>query len=232
MSSQILVVDDDRFLLDNIRQLLVSNGYGVATASSGEEALRVAAEHLPDLVLLDINLPDMDGITICRRLRSKWKFPVIMLTAKSDAIDKVIGLEVGADDYLTKPFEPSELVARVRAQLRRTQEYAPDMHAPNRIEIGGLVIDHELHDASVDGKQVGLTHKEFELLAHLAANAGRVLTRDSLFERNWGYDIAFSSNSLDVHIYRIRKKIEPDPEHPRYLHTLKGYGYRLEDQRS
>jgi len=180
--------------------------------------------------VLDISLPDFDGITLCRRLRSTHHFPIIMLTARSDSMEKVIGLEVGADDYLTKPFEPAELIARVRAHLRRAQEYTTPLNAveSSKTVLKGLVIDHEARDAFVEGQPAKLTKREFELLAHLAANVGRVVTRDSLFEHNWGFDIEFSSNSLDVHIYRLRKKIEPDIEHPRYIHTLRGYGYKLE----
>jgi DNA-binding response OmpR family regulator len=228
MSTRILVVDDDRFLLENLKRLLAKNGYDVSIASSAEEALRSVAEAPPDLTILDVGLPDADGISVCRRIRGKWKFPVLMLTARSDAMDKVIGLEVGADDYLTKPFEPSELIARVRALLRRANEYAPEEAKEEKIEVGALIVDHQARDAFFEGKALGLTNREFELLAHLAANAGRVLTRESLFQRNWGYDISFNSNSLDVYIYRLRKKIEPDPERPQYLHTYKGYGYKLE----
>lgn len=222
-------MDDDRFLLENVARLLTGQGYDVQTASNGEDAIRAVAKSPPDLAVLDISLPDFDGITLCRRLRAHHHFPILMLTARTDAMDKVIGLEVGADDYLTKPFEPAELIARVRAHLRRSREYgtAPAASA-DKSAFGGLVVDHELRDAYVDGRPAHLTKREFELLAHLAANAGRVVTRDSLFAHNWGFDIEFSSNSLDVHIYRLRKKIEADPDHPRYIHTLRGYGYKLE----
>jgi two-component system alkaline phosphatase synthesis response regulator PhoP len=153
-----------------------------------------------------------------------------MLTARSDSMDKVIGLEVGADDYLTKPFEPAELVARVRAHLRRATEYQPEVAAvAETTSVGDLVIDHQSRTARIGGDAIELTNKEFELLALLARNAGRVLTREALFESVWGYELDFNSNSLDVYMYRLRKKIEPDPDHPRYLHTLKGYGYRLGD---
>jgi DNA-binding response OmpR family regulator len=230
VSAQLLVVDDDRFLLENVSRLLRGQGYEVESASNGEDAIRAVLRRRPDLVVLDISLPDFDGITLCRRLRASQRFPIIMLTARTDAMDKVIGLEVGADDYLTKPFDPSELIARIRAQLRRAGEYAaaPAPPSEHRTVLGGLVIDHDARDAFVDGRPAGLTKREFELLAHLAENAGRVVTRDSLFEHNWGFEIEFSSNSLDVHIYRLRKKIEPDLDHPRYIHTLRGYGYKLE----
>jgi DNA-binding response OmpR family regulator len=228
MSARLLLVDDDRFLLDNVKRLLAAQGYQVRTASSAEDAFSKVAEEPPDLMVLDVGLPDSDGVSLCRRIRAKWRFPVIMLTARSDAIDKVIGLEVGADDYLTKPFEPAELVARVRALLRRSQEYqAAAETSPGSTSVGELVIDHDSRQALVAGTPVSLTNKEFELLALLAKNAGRVLTRETLFETVWGYEMDFNSNSLDVYMYRLRKKIESDPENPRFLHTLKGYGYRL-----
>jgi DNA-binding response OmpR family regulator len=227
MSARLLLVDDDRFLLDNVKRLLSAQGYEVRTASSAEDAFRKVAEEPPDLMVLDVGLPDSDGVSLCRRIRAKWRFPVIMLTARSDALDKVIGLEVGADDYLTKPFEPAELVARVRAQLRRSQEYQATDASPGPLTIGALEIDHDSRHARVDGRTVSLTNKEFELLALLAKNAGRVLTREVLFETVWGYEMDFNSNSLDVYMYRLRKKLESDPDNPRYLHTLKGYGYRL-----
>lgn len=226
MNAHILAVDDDRFLLENVERLLQMNGFDVTTASSSEEALRALEKRKPDLAVLDVSLPDFDGITLCRRIRAEHRFPIIMLTARSEAMDKVIGLEVGADDYLTKPFEPSELIARVRAQLRRSTEYAG---APvrDKIKIQDLEIDFESREVHIDGRLVELTKREYELLAHLARNAGRVISRESLFERNWGFDIEFSSNSLDVHIYRLRKKIEPDADHPIYVQTVRGYGYRI-----
>lgn len=226
MTARILAVDDDRFLLENVARLLELQGFEVDTASSGEEALRCVQRRQPDLAILDVSLPDFDGITLCRRLRTSHRFPILMLTARSEAVDKVIGLEVGADDYLTKPFEPAELTARVRAQLRRATEYATAA-TKGRIHVGGLEIDQDNRQVSVDGNPVDLTKKEFELLAHLAVNAGRVISRESLFERNWGFDIEFSSNSLDVHIYRLRKKIEADPDHPVYIQTVRGFGYRI-----
>jgi DNA-binding response OmpR family regulator len=149
-----------------------------------------------------------------------------MLTAKSDSTSKVIGLEIGADDYLTKPFDPSELIARIRALLRRATEYGPI--SSEKLIVGELVIDLSARQV-ISKRPIELTLKEFELLAHLAKNLGRVVTRSALFEHSWGYDLSFDSNSLDVHIYRLRRKIEPDPSKPRYLHTVKGYGYKLAD---
>ena len=225
--SKVLVVDDDRFLLDNLRKLLEREGYRVEAVASGEEALTAMVREPSDLVLLDLGLPGIDGIATCRRLRGKWHTPVIMLTSRGDSIDKVIGLEVGADDYLTKPFEPKELMARVRAQLRRSREYKADPEKSKAMTIGDLTIDFQKRDVLVFGQPADLTNREFELVAYLAKNLGRAIARDQLFETVWGYDLDFNSNSLDVYIYRIRKRIEQDPAKPRYLHTMRGFGYKM-----
>lgn len=225
--SKVLVVDDDRFLLENLRKLLEREGYSVEAVPTGEEALAAMNRDQSDLIVLDLGLPGIDGITTCRRLRSKWHTPVIMLTSKGDAIDKVIGLEVGADDYLTKPFEPSELVARVRAQLRRNHEYKAEVEQEDAIRVGDLVVDFERRDVVVAGKPVDLTNREFELVAYLSKNLNRAISRDQLFETVWGYDLDFNSNSLDVYIYRIRQRIEDDPAKPKYLQTMRGFGYKM-----
>lgn len=229
MSANLLVVDDDRFLLENLRKLLAKQGYGVRTASSGAEGFAMVAEQAPDLLVLDLGLPDTDGVSLCRQLRAKWKFPILMLTARADAMDKVIGLEVGADDYLTKPFEPSELVARVRAQLRRTQEYRDAPTGPAQIEVGPLVLDLESRSVEVGGNPVSLTAREFDLLAYLAKNVGRALSRDTIFESVWGFDPEFNSNSLDVFVYRLRLKIEGAAKR-KLLHTVRGFGYKLDPE--
>ncbi|CAN5543822.1 response regulator YycF [soil metagenome] len=228
MSAKILLVDDDRFLNGSIAKLLTSEGYVTRSAFTAEEGYAMVESEAPDLAILDVGLGEQDGYGLCRRIRTKWTFPILMLTARADLVDKVIGLEVGADDYLTKPFQSSEFVARVRALLRRSQQYVTPVAQTSDLKIGNLVIDPDRRDASVDGKWLGLKNKEFELLSHMAANQGRVLSREALFSYNWGYDISFNSNSLDVYIYRLRKKIESDPEKPVYLHTLRGYGYKLE----
>lgn len=228
MPDQLLIVDDDRFLLENLKRLLTREGYGVQTATSGEEALERISIEPCDLMILDLGLPGADGLSTCRRLRGKHNFPVIMLTARSDAMDKVVGLEVGADDYLTKPFEPVELIARVRAHLRRTRDYTRNEHADEKpLSIGDLLIDFQKRDVFVDGKPSEMTTREFELVAHLARNLDKVVAREALFERVWGYDMSFNSNSLEVYVYRIRKKIEQDPNNPRYLKTVRGFGYSL-----
>lgn len=228
MAEKVLIVDDDRFLLENLKRLLQREGYAVTAATSGEDALEYIAVEPCDLMILDLGLPGADGLSTCRRLRGKHNFPVIMLTARSDAMDKVIGLEVGADDYLTKPFEPIELLARVRAHLRRSRDYqrTEDVAEPN-ISVGNLLVDFEKRDVFLGGKPVELTTREFELVGHLARNLGRVVPRESLFERVWGYDMSFNSNSLEVYVYRIRKKIEADPNNPRHMKTVRGFGYSL-----
>ena len=226
MSARVLLVDDDRFLLENVSRLLREQGFEVRTASDGAEAKRTVEEFRPEMAVLDVGLPDTDGMTLCRELRQEWRFPILMLTALGESGEKIQGLEAGADDYLTKPFDPGELVARVRAQLRRTQEYAT---GAGKVILGGLSVDPVAREASVEGRPLDLTNKEFALLAHLAQNVGRVVSREDLFSHSWGFDISFGSNSLDVYIYRLRKKLEASPDRPRYLHTIKGYGYKLED---
>lgn len=225
---KLLLVDDDRFLLDSLKRALVAEGYEVSTVNTGEEALCFLSDQDVDLVILDVGLPGIDGITTCRRIRAKITTPIIMLTARTDALDKVVGLEVGADDYLTKPFELSELAARVRAQLRRATEYGSQPQRGNeKITVGNLTIDGDLRDVLVDGVALQLTTKEFELVAYLAKNLNRAVSRDSLFEEVWGYDSDFNTNSLDVYMHRVRKKIEQDSNNPQYLHTMRGYGYKM-----
>lgn len=226
MNGRVLLVDDDRFLLENVARLMTQNGYEVRTAGDGAEARRAVEEFLPEIAILDVGLPDTDGLTLCRELRRDWRFPIIMLTALGESGEKIQGLEAGADDYLTKPFDSGELLARVRANLRRVQEYTSPS---GMIVLGGLVIDPTGRDVTVDGRSVDLTNKEFALLAHLATQSGRVVSREDLFSHSWGFDISFGSNSLDVYMYRLRRKIEVSPDRPRYLHTVKGYGYKLED---
>ena len=227
MSGRILLVDDDRFLLENVAKLLRHQEFEVQTASDGAEAVRMVGSFLPELAVLDVGLPDTDGMTLCRELRRDHRFPIIMLTALGESGEKIQGLDAGADDYLTKPFDPGELLARIRAQLRRSQEYAS---SANRITVGELVIDTMERTTTIGGSPVELTNKEFALLAHLAQNMGSVVSREDLFSHSWGFDISFGSNSLDVYIYRLRRKIEASADRPRYLHTIKGFGYKLTDR--
>lgn len=229
MAARLLLVDDDRFLLESMKRYLSGHGFEVALAPTAEDGMSQVAEQQPDLLVLDLGLPGIDGVSFCRRIRAKWRFPVIMLTARSDSMDKVIGLEVGADDYLTKPFEPVELLARIRAQLRRATEYGDaETPATELIQVGELGVDLERRAVTIAGRAIPLTSKEFDLVAYLAQNAGRVLERDFLFEKVWGYESEFNTNSLDVIMYRLRKKLEPDATSSKYLHTVRGYGYKLE----
>ena len=227
MSGRLLLVDDDRFILNALARLLGTQGYHCTMAASGSEALLLLDKEPFDLVLLDINLPDMDGVSICRRLRARHQFPVIMVTARDSASDKVIGLEVGADDYVTKPFEPNEVLARVRAQLRRAREYSIVEGRDDKIVVGRLVVDMSAHEAFVADRPANLTPKEFELLSVLARNQGKAMARDFLFEQIWGYDAELGVKALAVCVRRLRMKIEEDPDDPRYLLTVRGFGYKL-----
>lgn len=223
----ILLVDDDRFLQGTLKRVLADGGYDVRTVGSAEDGLRAIVDREPDLLILDLTLPGVDGISFCRQIRGKWRFPVLMLTARTDSMDKVIGLEVGADDYLTKPFEPAELLARVRAQLRRTQEYMARNDVSTSVEAGPIVIDVTSRTASVSGNPVELTAKEFDLLTYFVRNAGKALSRETLFEKVWGFEIEFNSNSLDVFVYRLRQKLEKEGGLGKCLQTVRGYGYKL-----
>lgn len=228
MNAKILIVDDDPFLAENISRLLSLQGYSCSVAHSAEAALKSLINGDFSLMILDLGLPDGDGFNLCRQARLKWTLPILMLTARSDAMDKVVGLEVGADDYLTKPFDPKELAARVRALLRRANEYQAPAPTAHPTRVGDLEIDQDRRDALVAGKPAGLTNREFELLVFLMKHANKALERDWVFEQVWGFDSEFSSNSLDVYVYRLRKKIEQDPYNPRYLITLRGYGYKFQ----
>ena len=230
MSGKLLLVDDDRLVLNPLSRLLGLHGYQCTTAVTGAEALRLLdTEEVFDLLILDIGLPDMDGVTVCRRVRAKHSLPIMMLTARDSSSDKIVGLEVGADDYVTKPFEPQEILARVRAHLRRTREYDAGPSAEHKIVLGRVVVDHDLHDAVVDGVPVHLTAREFDLLYLLARNRDRALSRDRIFEEIWGYDAELGAKALAVCVRRLRCKIEADPDNPVYLHTVRGYGYKLSD---
>jgi DNA-binding response OmpR family regulator len=225
----ILVVDDEQRLRDLVRDYLAREGFTVLTAADGLTALDLARQHAPDVVVLDLMLPGLDGLEVCRRLRSFSDAYVIMLTAKAEEIDRIVGLEVGADDYLTKPFSPRELIARVRAMLRRPRAGSasamPDTPPPQRF--GDLVIDHGRHEVILVGTVVPLTTLEYALLTALAAHPGRVFTRDQLLERVWGSDYFGDDHVVDVHIANLRKKLGDDPSMPRYIETVRGAGYRF-----
>jgi DNA-binding response OmpR family regulator len=227
MPSKLLIIDDDRFILHAVGEFLKGEGYLVTTAESVQGAIDALNQDAFDLILLDVMLPDGDGFTCCRRIRARWQTPIIMLTAKGETADKVVGLEMGADDYVVKPFEPRELIARVRAQLRRAQEFSRPQAQDEKITLGDLVVDVTLHDAVVAGQPADLTHKEFELLHLLARHAGKALQKDWIFEQVWGYDAELGGKTLAVYVRRLRSKIEADPNHPCYLLTVRGFGYKL-----
>ncbi|GAB3689836.1 response regulator [Angustibacter aerolatus] len=223
---RILVVEDEESFSDPLSYLLRKEGYDVAVAPTGPIALEEFDRSGADLVLLDLMLPGLSGTEVCRQLRNRSNVPVIMLTAKDSEIDKVVGLELGADDYVTKPYSSRELLARVKAVLRRRAE--PDDLVPASLEAGPVRMDVDRHVVTVQGEQVPLPLKEFELLELLMRNAGRVLTRMQLIDRVWGSDYVGDTKTLDVHVKRLRAKIEADPGNPTLLTTVRGLGYKLE----
>jgi two-component system response regulator RegX3 len=224
--TRILVVEDEESFRDALSYMLTKEGFEVELADSGPAALELFDRHGADLVLLDLMLPGLSGTEVCRALRARSSVPVIMLTAKDSEVDKVVGLELGADDYVTKPYSTRELVARIRAVLRRRGE--PEDLVPATIEAGPVRMDVERHVVSVDGAQVPFPLKEFELLEMLLRNAGRVLTRGQLIDRVWGSDYVGDTKTLDVHVKRLRAKVEPDPASPRHIVTVRGLGYKFE----
>jgi two-component system, OmpR family, response regulator RegX3 len=224
--TRILVVEDEESFSDALSYMLRKEGFEVAVASTGPYALEEFDRTGADLVLLDLMLPGLSGTEVCRQLRSRSNVPVIMLTAKDGEIDKVVGLELGADDYVTKPYHTRELVARIRAVLRRNGE--PEELLPAALEAGPVRMDVDRHVVTVAGVQTSLPLKEFELLEVLLRNAGRVLTRIQLIDRIWGADYVGDTKTLDVHVKRLRSKIEPDPSSPRHLVTVRGLGYKYE----
>ncbi|MDY6055190.1 response regulator transcription factor [Micrococcus sp.] len=224
--SRILIVEDEESFSDPLSYLLTKEGFEVEVAADGNTALEEFERSGADLILLDLMLPGMSGTEVCRQVRQRSNVPVIMLTAKDSEIDKVVGLELGADDYVTKPYSSRELVARVRAVLRRRGE--PEELVSSTVAAGPVRMDVERHVVSVEGEQVALPLKEFELLEMLLRNAGRVLTRGQLIDRVWGSDYVGDTKTLDVHVKRLRSKIEPDPSSPRYIVTVRGLGYKFE----
>jgi two-component system, OmpR family, response regulator RegX3 len=224
--SRILVVEDEESYSDPLSYLLRREGYEVAVAETGPAALAQFDKNGADLVLLDLMLPGLSGVDVCRQLRQRSTVPVIMLTAKDSEIDKVVGLEIGADDYVTKPYSSRELLARIKAVLRRLAE--PEELLPATLEAGPVRMDVERHTVTVGGRATSLPLKEFELLEILLRNAGRVLTRMQLIDRVWGSDYVGDTKTLDVHVKRLRAKIEPDPANPRYIVTVRGLGYKFE----
>jgi two-component system response regulator RegX3 len=223
--TRVLVVEDEDSYSDALAYVLRKEGFEVAVAQTGPDALSDFERHGADIVLLDLMLPGLPGTEVCRQLRQTSNVPVIMVSAKDAEVDKVVGLELGADDYVTKPYSPRELVARIRAVLRRGHDADA---APTTLESGRVRMDVERHVVSVNGDDVRLPLKEFELLEMFLRNSGRVLTRGQLIDRVWGADYVGDTKTLDVHVKRLRAKIEPDPANPRYLVTVRGLGYKYE----
>lgn len=223
--SVVLIVEDEESYREALEYMLTKEGFDVLTAADGNEGLALFDRQGADIVLLDVMMPGLSGTEVCRRLRAKSSVPIIMVTARDDEIDKVVGLELGADDYVTKPFSHRELVARIRAVLRRglDNELLPDV-----IEAGSVRMDVERHEVWVDGQGVRLALKEFELLEMLMRNAGRVMTRGQLIDRIWGADYVGDTKTLDVHVKRLRAKIEADPANPTLLVTVRGLGYKFD----
>ncbi len=223
--SVVLIVEDEESYREALAYMLGKEGFDVVTAPDGQAGLDEFERHGADIVLLDLMMPGLSGTEVCRRLRQRSTVPIIMVTARDDEIDKVVGLELGADDYVTKPFSHRELVARIRAVLRRGSDV--DL-LPDVIEAGAVRMDVERHEVWVGGRPVRLALKEFELLEFLLRNSGRVLTRGQLIDRIWGADYVGDTKTLDVHIKRLRAKIEPDPARPVRLTTVRGLGYKLD----
>jgi two-component system, OmpR family, alkaline phosphatase synthesis response regulator PhoP len=223
---KILIVDDEENILELIKFNLEKNGYKVITAANGIDGFKLAKLEVPQLILLDLMLPGMDGYDVCKEIRkdnSISTIPIIMLTAKGDELDKILGLELGADDYMTKPFSVRELLARIKAVLRRTNEQFTE----NTYRFGNVIIDFHKHEVLKNNDKVELTLKEFEFLELLIKNKGRVLTRDFLMDRIWGYEYSGETRTVDVHIRHLRQKIEDDDKCPKFIETLRGIGYRF-----
>ncbi len=231
-SPTVLVVEDEPSFVEALSIGLRREGFTVAVATDGFEALDLFDIVRPDLVLLDVMLPRLSGIDVCRQIRKKSQVPIIMVTAKGSEIDTVVGLEVGADDYVTKPYRMRELVARIRAVLRRRPPEDGPVLSGDAVEVGDVCLDPERHEVLIRGEQVQLPLKEFELLGLLLDNAGRVLTRETLIDRVWGSDYVGDTKTLDVHIKRLRTKVETDPSHPTRIVTIRGLGYKFEVPRA
>lgn len=220
--TKLLLVEDDQTLLDTLTFNLTREGYEVIRADDGVTALDLARQHNPDLIVLDVMLPGLDGLTVCRTLRRETDAPIVLLTARSSEVDRIVGLDTGADDYIIKPFSLGELLARLRAVMRRGQH-----RTETKLQSGDLILDLVGHRAVRNGKSLNLPPKEFDLLAELIRHKGAVLTRDLLLQRVWGFDFAGDSRTVDVHIRWLREKIEDDPANPTRIETVRGLGYRF-----
>lgn len=227
MAREVLVVDDNEKIVGVLKAYLEQDGFVVRTAYDGPSAIAEVARHVPDIALLDIMLPGVDGIELTRRFQNEYELPVILVTARSEEVDRLVGLEVGADDYISKPFSPREVVARVKAVLRRS---ARRSSAVGTIRIGGLVIDPDRRSVSVDDTAVDLTRTEFDLLAAMGTHPGRVYSRQQLLEVATGEIFEGYERTIDAHVKNLRKKLRDDPRSPRYVHTVFGVGYKVEDR--
>lgn len=225
--AHILMIEDDPLILGPVERTLKSVGYTVSTASDGATGLELALAESPDLVVLDILLPQMDGWEVCKALRKESTVPVLMLTALGEEIDRILGLELGADDYLTKPFSTRELLARIKALLRRVEMDTQNANIARRIEFDNIVLDLDARRVYKNNGELKLRYKEFELLSLLVLNAGQVVTRAEIFDKVWGTDWLGDMRTLDVHIRWLREKMEDDPSDPRYIQTVRGVGYRF-----
>ncbi|MGV9669392.1 MULTISPECIES: winged helix-turn-helix domain-containing protein [unclassified Gordonia (in: high G+C Gram-positive bacteria)] len=226
--THVLIVEDEESLADPLAFLLRKEGFEASVVNDGAQALSVFDRISPDIVLLDLMLPGVPGTEVCKALRARSSVPVIMVTARDSEIDKVVGLELGADDYVTKPYSARELIARIRAVLRRGGDVSDDDLALVVLEAGPVRMDVERHTVAVNGESITLPLKEFDLLEYLLRNSGRVLTRGQLIDRVWGADYVGDTKTLDVHVKRLRSKIEPDPASPKHLVTVRGLGYKFE----
>ena len=226
-NQSILVVDDERVVTEVVERYLSLENYEISLASDGPEALRIAQEWAPDLIVLDLMLPGVDGLEVCRRIRKESEVPIIMLTAKGEEADRIVGLEIGADDYVVKPFSPRELVARIKSVLRRTAA-GPAQSMGGTLRFGGCTINPQTRVMSSNDREVQLTSKEFDLLFFLASHSGQVFTREQLMDQVWDFTYAGDLSTVTVHIRRLREKVEPDPVKPKYIKTVWGVGYKFD----
>lgn len=229
MAQKVLIVDDEESIVTLLQFNIERAGFETETAFDGLSGLQKALQNTYDMIVLDLMLPELDGTEVCKQLRQKQiDTPILMLTARDEELDKVLGLELGADDYLTKPFSPKEVVARIKAILRRTNKSDNYMES-GEIKIAGLSIFPDQYEASINGESLSFTRKEFELLLYLSKNKGRVMSRDQLLSSVWNYDFVGDTRIVDVHISHLREKIEPDSKHPVYIKTIRGLGYKMEE---
>jgi two-component system OmpR family response regulator len=224
----VLLVEDDETLQSAVHYNLAKEGYNVLTASDGERAMELAREHRPKVVILDIMLPRMDGLEVCRMLRREMTSPILMLTARDREMDKVVGLELGADDYMTKPFSMRELMARVKAMMRRAEMEPPQNNVPDMLKMGDLELDLKARTAKLAGNLLEMKPKEYDLLSFLASHPGKAFTRNELLDQVWGYDFIGDTRTVDVHVRWLREKIETEPGSPRRIVTVRGTGYRYD----